>query len=61
MSTVEKIAARLDEENARALVAGLDVVLDGSDNFATRYAVSDACFYESGRSSPRRSANSTGR
>jgi molybdopterin/thiamine biosynthesis adenylyltransferase len=43
---VEKIAARLDEGNARALVAGYDVVVDGSDNFATRYAVSDACFFE---------------
>ena len=43
---VEKIAARLDEGNARALVAGYDVIIDGSDNFATRYAVSDACFFE---------------
>ena len=30
----------------RALVRGYDVALDGSDNFATRYAVSDACFRE---------------
>ncbi len=37
---------RLTRENARALVAGYDVVADGSDNFDTRYAVSDACFYE---------------
>jgi len=43
---VEKIRARLSDENARALVAGYDVVLDGSDNFETRYAVSDACYYE---------------
>jgi adenylyltransferase/sulfurtransferase len=43
---VEKIAARLDAGNARALVRGYDVALDGSDNFATRYAVSDACFHE---------------
>ncbi len=43
---VETIARRLDADNARAIVAGYDVVLDGSDNFATRYAVSDACFYE---------------
>jgi molybdopterin-synthase adenylyltransferase len=43
---VEKITTRLNEDNARALVAGYDIVLDGSDNFATRYAVSDACFFE---------------
>ncbi len=43
---VETIAERLDELNARALVAPYDVVADGSDNFATRYIVSDACFYE---------------
>jgi adenylyltransferase/sulfurtransferase len=43
---VEKIAERVDAENARALVAKFDVALDGSDNFSTRYTVSDACFYE---------------
>ncbi len=43
---VEAIAERLNADNARAMVAKYDVVLDGSDNFATRYAVSDACFYE---------------
>ena len=43
---IEKIVARLDQTNARALVAGYDVIVDGSDNFATRYAVSDACFFE---------------
>jgi adenylyltransferase/sulfurtransferase len=40
------IAQRMTADNARALVAGWDVVVDGSDNFATRYAVSDACFFE---------------
>ncbi len=43
---VEKIQRRLDADNARSIVAGFDVVLDGSDNFDARYAVSDACFYE---------------
>ncbi|WP_159728460.1 molybdopterin-synthase adenylyltransferase MoeB [Methylosinus sp. Ce-a6] len=43
---VETHALRLDEQNARGLVAGYDIVADGSDNFATRYLVSDACFYE---------------
>ena len=43
---IEAIAARLDAGNARHLVRGWDIVADGSDNFATRYAVADACFYE---------------
>ena len=36
-------AARLDTRNAAALLAGADLVLDGSDNFATRLTVSDHC------------------
>jgi adenylyltransferase/sulfurtransferase len=28
------------------MVGSFDIVADGSDNFATRYAVSDACYYE---------------
>ncbi len=35
---------RIEAGNAEALVAAYDLVLDGSDNFSTRYAVSDACF-----------------
>jgi len=34
---------RLDESNARALLDGCDVVLDGSDTFATRSVVAAAC------------------
>lgn len=34
---------RLTAENAMDLVTSADVVVDGSDNFATRYLVSDAC------------------
>lgn len=41
---VELHAKRLDAANALPLVSAYDVVLDGSDNFATRYLVSDACF-----------------
>jgi adenylyltransferase/sulfurtransferase len=33
---------RLTSGNARVLLAGADVIIDGSDNFATRLAVSDA-------------------
>jgi adenylyltransferase/sulfurtransferase len=43
---IEAIAQRLDGTNARPLVRRFDVVLDGSDNFATRYALSDACYHE---------------
>src|SRR6516165_289539 len=42
---VETHAARLAVDNALALIAGYDVVADGSDNFATRYLVADACFF----------------
>ncbi len=35
---------RLDAANAMSLIGGYDLVLDGSDNFETRYLVSDACF-----------------
>ncbi|KUG51098.1 hypothetical protein AVL62_12680 [Serinicoccus chungangensis] len=34
---------RIDADNAQELLRGHDVVLDGADNFPTRYAVSDAC------------------
>ncbi|MDQ2846224.1 MAG: molybdopterin-synthase adenylyltransferase MoeB [Actinomycetota bacterium] len=36
-------AERLDSGNALAVMAGYDLVLDGTDNFATRYLVNDAC------------------
>ena len=39
---VETHRARIDAACAPALLAGVDVVLDGSDNFATRLAVADA-------------------
>jgi molybdopterin-synthase adenylyltransferase len=41
---VETHAKRVDTGNALDLIAQYDVVLDGSDNFSTRYLVSDACF-----------------
>ena len=42
--TVERHHARLAANNALALVDGYDIVADGSDNFATRYLVNDACY-----------------
>ena len=40
---VDAHAARFDVDNARALVSGYDLVIDGTDNFPTRYLVNDAC------------------
>jgi len=40
---VEALAVRFTRSNALALVRSCDVVVDGSDNFATRYLVNDAC------------------
>jgi molybdopterin-synthase adenylyltransferase len=34
---------RLDSDNAAAVIAGYDLVADGSDNFATRYLLTDLC------------------
>jgi len=36
-------AVRLDSSNALELLAPYDLVVDGTDNFATRYLVNDAC------------------
>lgn len=36
---------RLDASNVAALIDGYDIVADGSDNFATRFLLNDACFF----------------
>ncbi|MFL5893803.1 MAG: HesA/MoeB/ThiF family protein [Thermoleophilaceae bacterium] len=41
--TVEPYPVMVDTDNAEGIVAGADVVVDGSDSFATRYLVNDAC------------------
>jgi len=43
---IELHQLRLTPENAPALVAGYDLVIDGTDNFETRFAVADACEQE---------------
>jgi len=43
---VELHEFRLTSENAAALIARYDIVVDGSDNFDTRYLVADACAAE---------------
>ena len=40
---VDAIEQRLQASNAEQLLAGCDVVVDGADNFATRYLINDAC------------------
>ena len=42
-SRVRTVERRIDAENARDVLRGHDVVLDGSDNFSTKFAVNDAC------------------
>src|SRR5712671_5418614 len=42
---VEPYPMRLTAANALDLVSRYDLVADGSDNFATRYLVSDACYF----------------
>jgi molybdopterin-synthase adenylyltransferase len=41
---VETYAQRIDAANALAIIGRYDIIADGSDNFATRYLVSDACY-----------------
>ncbi|MCK5482098.1 MAG: molybdopterin-synthase adenylyltransferase MoeB [Gemmatimonadota bacterium] len=40
---VEEYPVRLNSDNALGILEGWDVVVDGSDNFPTRYLVNDAC------------------
>lgn len=41
---VERHPERLTAENAAGLIAGYDLVVDGTDNFAARFLLNDACF-----------------
>jgi adenylyltransferase/sulfurtransferase len=42
--TVVPYAERLTVDNIDRIIKDYDVVVDGSDNFATRYLVNDACY-----------------
>ncbi len=37
---------RLESHNAREIIGQYDLVINGADNFATRYLVNDACYLE---------------
>ena len=40
---IEELPVRLDIDNACRIIGEWDLVIDGSDNFASRYLVNDAC------------------
>ncbi len=40
---IEAVAERADSSNVERLLEGIDVVVDGADNFAARYLLNDAC------------------
>ena len=42
---VKPYTTRLMPENALEIIRNYDIVADGSDNFATRYLVNDACYF----------------
>ncbi|HWY64841.1 MAG TPA: HesA/MoeB/ThiF family protein, partial [Rhizomicrobium sp.] len=42
---VQAHAVRLTAANVMELIGGYDIVADGSDNFATRFLLNDACFF----------------
>ncbi|TFB60547.1 adenylyltransferase/sulfurtransferase MoeZ [Cryobacterium sp. TMT1-62] len=42
-AVVVQHAERLDAGNAAAIIGGYDVVIDGTDNFPTRFLVNDTC------------------
>jgi molybdopterin/thiamine biosynthesis adenylyltransferase len=42
---IETHPVRLNAGNALDLIGGYDIVADGSDNFATRFLINDACFF----------------
>src|SRR5919202_6126563 len=39
----EALIADVNHSNVERIIEGCDVVLDGTDNFATRYLINDAC------------------
>lgn len=41
--TVDQIVADFNSKNVHELLTGIDLVIDGSDNFLTRYLINDAC------------------
>lgn len=42
-TTIEAVRERATSDNVERLLDGVDVVIDGADNFAARYLLNDAC------------------
>lgn len=40
---IDSYDTRLDEDNARQLIENYDIVVDGCDNFTTRYIIDEVC------------------
>ena len=40
---VETFAERFDRESSRRIASSYDLIVDGADNFETRYAINDVC------------------
>ncbi len=45
-TTVIPYDEMITKTNIRGIIRNYDVIVDGSDNFPTRYLVNDACFFE---------------
>lgn len=41
--TIRTYPTRLTEENAQEIISQYDIVVDGCDNFSTRYLINDIC------------------
>lgn len=37
---------RIDEKNIREIIRKYDFIIDGTDNFSTKFLINDACFFE---------------
>ena len=44
-TTIELYPEHVSKENIMSLLEQYDIILDGSDNFSTRFLINDACFF----------------
>ncbi|WP_317041293.1 ThiF family adenylyltransferase [Chryseobacterium takakiae] len=41
--TFIRIEQKIKESNTEEIISGFDIIVDGSDNFKTRYLINDVC------------------